>query len=73
MGKNRVNAIQKAFGDRMRAIRRDKGLSQDRLALVSGLHRTYIGAVERGEQNISLMNIHRIAEALEVPPARLLE
>lgn len=68
-----AKGIQKAFGDRMREIRLSRGLSQDRLALVSGLHRTYIGSVERGECNISLINIHRIAAALEVPPTRLLE
>ena len=73
MKDSRAKSIQKAFGDRMREIRRGKGLSQDRLALVSGLHRAYIGAVERGEKNISIVNVHRIAEALEVSPARLME
>ena len=61
-------AAQRAFGDRMRALRRRLGISQDELALRNGLHRTYIGAVERGERNLNLFNIHRIAETLEVPP-----
>ena len=73
MGGTQENSIQKAFGDRMRALRRDKGLSQDRLALVSGLHRAYIGAVERGEVNLSIVNVNRIAEALEVKPGQLME
>ena len=68
-----AKAIRKQFGARMRALRQSRGLSQDRFAPVCGLHRTYVGAVERGECNISLVNICRIAHALEVPPAALLE
>ena len=73
MGGTQEKSIQKAFGDRMRAIRRDKGLSQDRLALESGLHRAYIGAVERGEVNLSIVNVQRIAKALDVTPGQLME
>ena len=58
--------IQKRFGERVRKIRKRKGLSQEALAFSSKLDRTYIGGVERGERNISLVNIYRIAEALEV-------
>ena len=56
--------IQKDFGDRLRKLRKQKGLSQEALALACDLERTYIGGVERGERNISLINIYRIAEAL---------
>lgn len=49
-----------------------KGLSQEKLADLSGLHRTYIGAVERGERNISIKNIFRIAKALEIRVTELL-
>lgn len=54
------------FGARVRLIRQRKGMSQEALALACDLDRTYIGGVERGERNISLINIHKIAEALGV-------
>lgn len=55
----------------MRELRSAKGLSQEALALACDLDRTYIGGVERGERNISLVNIHKIAAALNVPAADL--
>jgi transcriptional regulator with XRE-family HTH domain len=61
------------FGTRVREIRRQRGWSQEDLAAQCGLDRTYIGGVERGERNISIDNICRIAAALEVSPAVLLE
>ena len=60
-----------AFGLRIRAIRERRGHSQERLAELAGLHRTYIGGIERGERNVSLANIWRIADALEVSPSVL--
>ena len=65
MEKERRAAEQTAFGDRMHAWRHRLGISQDELALRSGLHRTYIDAVERGERNISLCSVVRIAELLD--------
>ncbi|MGZ3100515.1 helix-turn-helix domain-containing protein [Streptomyces sp. H72] len=56
----------------MRELREAKGLSQEGLAELAVLHRTYVGSVERGERNISLVNIHRLARALGVAPAELL-
>ena len=58
------NAELVAFGDRVSELRRARGLSQQQLAQKSGLHRTYIGGVERGERNVSLLNINKIALAL---------
>ena len=55
-----------AFGTRVSTLRRIKGLSQQQLAHRAGLHRTYIGGVERGERNVSLINIGRIAVGLGV-------
>lgn len=60
------------FGENVRRNRVSEGLSQEALADLSGLHRTYIGGVERGQRNISLVNIVRIAKALNMTPADLL-
>ncbi|HYE28855.1 MAG TPA: helix-turn-helix transcriptional regulator [Allosphingosinicella sp.] len=57
------------FGARVRALRKARGLSQEALALNCDLDRSYVGGIERGERNIGLINVHRLAEALEVKPA----
>jgi transcriptional regulator with XRE-family HTH domain len=64
--------VLKEFGKRVRELRTKRGLSQEALALESGLDRSYVGGVERGERNISLVNIHRIAKALGAPAADLM-
>lgn len=55
------------FGARVRAERERLGISQEELADRAGLHRTYLGGVERGERNLGLLNVIRIARALGVP------
>ena len=55
------------FGEVIREVRKEKKLSQEELANKSGLHRTYIGMVERGEKNISLKNISKLSKGLQVP------
>lgn len=67
------NSASVTFGDTVRKLRTMNGLSQEELAEKSGLHRTYIGSIERGERNVSLQNIIRIAKALSVKPCELLE
>jgi transcriptional regulator with XRE-family HTH domain len=62
----------KAFGRAVREYRAKAGLSQEELAHRSGLHRTYVGSVERGERNISLKNIFALAASLATSPAQLL-
>ena len=61
------------FGKRVRELREARDISQEGLADIAGVHRTYMGTVERGETNISLENIVKIAHALKVPPGALLE
>lgn len=64
---------RKSFGARIRQLRTIGGLSQEKLAERAGLHRTYIGEVERGEKNISLDNIVKIAGALNAELSHLFE
>ena len=64
---------QLQFGETVREMRLALDLSHEMLAELTGLHRTYIGSVERGERNISLQNIVSIAHALQVSPAELLK
>ncbi|MGD9662921.1 MAG: helix-turn-helix domain-containing protein [Porticoccaceae bacterium] len=61
------------FGRRLAHLRKVRSISQEELALISGLARSYVSGVERGQRNISLVNICRLAEALHVPPSSLLE
>ncbi len=56
--------LQAAFGLALRRTREGQGISQERLAELAGLHRTYVGGIERGERNVSLVNIGRLARAL---------
>lgn len=63
--------ITEQFGKRVRHFRKLRNLSQDELAELCQLHRTYIGSVERGERNITLINANKIANALSVSLADL--
>ncbi len=65
------SAAHAAFGRAVRSVRVERGLSQEALAAHSGLHRTYIGGIERGERNLSYANILRLAHALDVPASEL--
>jgi transcriptional regulator with XRE-family HTH domain len=62
-----------AFGAAVRRYRTRLGISQEELAERSALHRTYLSGVERGERNLGLVNVYRIAKALKVPTAELFE
>lgn len=66
------NKILIKFGEKVREIRKEKELSQEELAYKADLHRTYIGMIERAEKNITLINIEKIANALEVEIKELL-
>lgn len=65
--------LRSKFGKRIRKLRKEKGLSQEELGFKSGLHRTYIGAIERGEQNVSLDNIGKLARALKTSISELFQ
>jgi len=67
-----AKTILEKFGERVRTERHKRELSQERLAARAGVHRTYIGMIERAEKNITLSNIEKIANALEVPLDKLM-
>ncbi len=69
--KNRDVLVQ--FGNRVRELRKGRNLSQEALADLADVHRTYIGMIERAEKNITLSNIERLANALDVPIRNLFE
>jgi DNA-binding Xre family transcriptional regulator len=60
------------FGQHLIKLRKQRGWSQEKLALESGLARSYVGGIERGQRNIALKNICMLADALEVTPAEML-
>jgi transcriptional regulator with XRE-family HTH domain len=66
-----TRSIKSRFGDRLRQLRDERGYSQEYLAERAGLHRNYVGGVERGERNVALENIVKLAKALSVKPGDL--
>ena len=74
MGKRSVRkfSARRVFAENVRCRRRSLGISQERLADIAGVHRTYVGSVERGECNISIDNMERLAKALDISLPNLL-
>ena len=64
-------SIQKQFGKKVRELRVERGYSQEGFAFECNLHRTYIGCIERGEKNVTIVNIEKIAKALNVKISQL--
>lgn len=64
--------LQRTVGRNLRAFREARGLSQEAFAEVLGVHRTYMGGVERGERNLTLKSVERLAGRIEVDPLSLL-
>jgi transcriptional regulator with XRE-family HTH domain len=65
-------SARRVFASNLKYLRLERGLSQEKLADLARLHRNYVGSVERGERNISIDNIEKLAGALGVPTAELL-
>jgi len=68
-----LERLQQAFGEHLRALRHDRLITIEQLAELAGLHPNYVGSVERGERNLSLFNIWRLAGGLEVSVSQLVE
>lgn len=64
--------LQRTLGRNLRAYRKARGESQETLAATLGLHRTYVGGVERGERNLTLKSVESIARLVEIDPLKLL-
>lgn len=64
--------LLKAFGAKVQQYRNELGLSQEKFAEKANVHRTYIGTVERGETNLTLLNVYKLAKALEISPKDLI-
>ncbi|MBI2422359.1 MAG: helix-turn-helix transcriptional regulator [Candidatus Hydrogenedentes bacterium] len=74
MSKNlKYLTAREVFARNLKKLRMARGLSQEALAEEAGLHRTYVGSIERGERNISIDNIERLANAFGLAPSKLLE
>ena len=73
MNRRAMESVKRRFGCRIRELRVERSWSQEEFAEQCGLHRTYIGGIERGERNVGLVNIERIAVALRVSIADLFE
>jgi len=66
-----TRSVKSRFGSRLRQLRDQRGYSQEELAERAGLHRNYVGGIERGERNVALENIVKLAKALSVKPGDL--
>lgn len=64
--------LQRRFGRNLRRYREERGLSQEAFADMVGVHRTYMGGIERGERNLTLRSVERLAAVIEVDPLNLL-
>ena len=73
MNKSSNQNIIAVFGQRVRMLRKARELSQETFADLAGLHRSYMGGVECGERNVSLVNIQKIADALEISVDKLFQ
>ncbi len=68
-----ITPTRRRLARKIRDLRKKAGMSQEELGFSAGLHRTYIGSIERAEQNVSVDNIHKLAKALKIPVKQLFE
>lgn len=73
LSKNRQDPILVALGDAIRRIRVEKGISQEKLALLAEVDRSYVGRVERGDNNVAMLTLARLAKALGISLMDLME
>lgn len=73
LSKKRQHRVLIALGKALRDVRRSKGLSQEKLGLLAGVDPAYVGRVERGDNNAALLTLHRLAEALDLTLAKLMQ
>ena len=71
MDKAQQQRIKRRFGERLHELRKARDMTQEDLAFAAELDRSYLSAIERGKRNLSLVNIHRLANALEVGAGEL--
>lgn len=64
--------LQRTLGANLRTLRQERGLSQEAMADLLGVHRTYMGGIERGERNLTLKTVERLATTLGIDPLQLL-
>lgn len=67
-----MSTLQERFGQKVRAVRKKKGVSQEKMAQLAGIDRTYASGIERGLRNVSLSTVEKLAKALGVKMARLM-
>jgi len=68
----RISEVSLRFGEKLRKLRKERGISQEELAGRAGLHRTYVSSVERGERNVSLETVDKLARGLALPMGDLM-
>jgi len=73
LSRKRQNQILVALGQTIRETRLSKGISQEKLALLSEVDRSYVGRIERGDNNVALLTLSRLAKALDISIAKLME
>jgi len=69
----RENSIEVLFGQVLKRLRQERGLSQEELGFESGYHRTYVSLLERGKKNPSLKTVFQLAKALKMEPSQIIE